>query len=220
MSAQDNTSADDKKLDDWLESLAGKQSSDTQSATAQQAARIREQVLSRQVAAEDSVDSERLAQKRDELLARVESEGLLKERRETSWTDAFSWLLQPQAAAAAGVAVMAVAVFLVTSNLQQTRVPTERELLWSIGEIDAMRGAAEVISIATADPDSVSRELAGRLADAGVPFELLGATDASERLLRVQIAGQAVPEDIARELEEYAGALTDYQVLELSFVER
>lgn len=209
-----NQPPDDPQLDAWLAALVGRTGGPPSDAAAHQARVIRKIMLARQKRAEDEITDEDIRRGREKLQFRLARERLL-----TGGTGA-RWLTQSPLAMAATVAVVAMGVFITISNLRQIPPAPGTQILWSAGELEVPRGAVEAQHVVTANPDADARALAAQLAAAAIPFELSGAPEKPKRLLKIQVAGQVLPDDVTTGLARLGVQATDRDVVYVEFANR
>lgn len=199
-------------VEDWLSALTGKADSKMKDASMQQAQQIREIILGNQKAAEDEIDDVRIERGRQQLMFRLSRERLLMKR------SAMRTLVQQPMAMAASIAILFVSAILVYTNYTPTPTVIGDELIWSVGELDTIRGTVPTLQIMDAQPAKAARALAQRLADAEIPFELRGTPEAQARVLRMQIAGQQIPNELAAELSRLGVRVDEATVAEIEFI--
>jgi len=202
---------DDKILDTWIDGLAGRPTPSGKG-EAWQAARIRRIVLAQQHQAEKRISDEDLDRGWERLRFRLAKEKLL-----TVGGGHSGWRLQAPLALAATIAAVAMGVFVTLSNLRQVAPGSDDAILWSAGEVEIPRGSVPRRRIKTAMPDEEARAFAGQLARAGVPFELTGDPDGQKRLLKIQLAGSAIPAEIGVRLSQAGVDVMREDVVYLEF---
>jgi len=209
-----NQRVENEALDSWLAELSGNTTGPSQDPAVRQARLIRRLVLAKQRKAENAIANADLQRVREQLQFRLAKEKLLVPQ---SGGRGGRWFTQAPLAMAATVAIVAAGVFLTVSNLRETPAVSGPEILWSAGELDALRGAVEPQRIITNSPDTDARAMATRLAAAEIPFELSRMDDSSARLLKIQVAGQTIPANIAQELSERGIDISGEDVAHIEF---
>jgi hypothetical protein len=208
----DNPPPRDEQLDAWLEQLAGRATGPPADATAWQARLIRKVVLARQKRAEEAITDEDIRRGREKLQFRLARERLL------TGGAGSRWLTQSPLAIAATVAIVAMGAFITFETLRQVPPAPGAQILWSVGELDALRGE-EITpqTVVTPTPDADARALAGQLAAASIPFELSGVPDEPQRLLKIQVAGQVFPDEVTAALARIGVETRDEDVVYVEF---
>ena len=180
----DPQAPEDKDLDRWLAGLAG-----DAEAGDPVAEKLRETVSKQHRQFESEVDDLRLRRGRDRLLkaARDEQASSAPDRRASPW------------AIAASVALMATAS-LIGYQLYTGPDPAEVELIMFYGDLERPRGTFPTVAVDVEDPLRDGRAIGEQLTDAGIPFELRRAEDAT-----LSLAVSVSDADEVRVLQEVLG---------------